>query len=96
MNVPPNCSHKRGKINRYQPPSPTTTQDTMSMMAQQSQDTAPSPPAENLQLPTARVLYDYMAQSTDELTIVENEVVQVVDAEGMSSLLVLLSLKVWI
>lgn len=95
MKVAPNCTKVKGKINRYHPspapqPSPSSTPRTSN--ATRPSSSLPTSPTTAAPLGTqtiavestlsVRALYDYTAQSPDELTINEGELLNIIGSEG--------------
>lgn len=95
MKVAPNCTKVKGKINRYHPspapqPSPSSTPRTSN--ATRPSSSLPASPTTAVPLGTqtiavesalsVRALYDYTAQSSDELTINEGELLNIIGSEG--------------
>ncbi|KAI9318827.1 hypothetical protein BX666DRAFT_1855230, partial [Dichotomocladium elegans] len=91
MKVAPNCTRVKGKINRHHPapapqPSPSATPRTSNVTNMSTSPTTSSTLNEAKTVPVettlaVRALYDYTAQSSDELTIHENEVLKIVGSE---------------
>lgn len=94
MKVAPNCTKVKGKINRYHPspapqPSPSSTPRTSN--ATRPSSSLPTSPTTAAPLGTqtiavestlsVRALYDYTAQSPDELTINEGELLNIIGSE---------------
>ncbi|KAI8370561.1 uncharacterized protein BYT42DRAFT_582860 [Radiomyces spectabilis] len=96
MKVAPNCSRTRGKINRQKSISSASVRSVSSYKAN-PEATADNSRAESFttpiaapvqestgQEPLARALYDYEAQTMEELSIMENDVLTVLEEDDGS------------